>query len=392
MLYVSGFDPQGAGKYHRIYTQEAKKQCEVSGHRIEVGKRTKQSPDRDAWQIEAQIEGQSCVTDYQFLRWDHIVREHWNASHWHFMYIALYANWLLFKQGVLWRLFKMSRPSFGVCFGPAVVVSGILLAALGLIALLLYIVSSQSGAAWILASSGVISVALWGLWRLSHHAEKAWYMGWVMRSYWFTVKQAKRQTPSLDTQLQAHAEYLIHALRNPAYDEVLVIGHSSGAMVATSLVARACKTAPESMADQRLHLMTLGQCFPILSFPAHAHWFRAEIAMVAQTLGERWVDISAPSDHCCAPLVNPMQAVRALGTDEHCTSLDDSLGAINPKILSPQFSKLFAAEEYAQLKKDLFEMHFQYFKASRLPGWYDFCNNRRISAFIRACCRAEVSA
>ena len=50
----------------------------------------------------------------------------------------------------------------------------------------------------------------------------------------------------------------------------------------------------------------------------------------------------------------------------------DGIRCPSPKILSPQFAKLFAPTAYAALRKNLFEMHFQYLKAGELPGKYDY--------------------
>ena len=216
------------------------------------------------------------------------------------------------------------------------------------------------------------AAGLFGLHWLGKRAENEWQMGWVMRSYWFTTKQGRKQLPELDQRLDHHADYLLKVLEDPSFDEILVVGHSSGAMMAASIMGRACKLAPGKLHDPRLNLLTLGQCFPILTFQPQAGHFRAELAAVAESLDGRWVDVTAPTDGCCAALVDPLEAVRALGTSVACEPSVPYLGKQRPKVLSPQFANLFTPEVYAEIRKNHSELHFQYLKASQLAGTYDF--------------------
>jgi hypothetical protein len=371
VLYVSGFDPQGPARYHRLYTEEASKQCAVSGHRIEIGPRRRNGPHLDRWQLKSEVEGQTCETTYDFLRWDDIVRKNWSPGHASYLRLTIGATWRFFKTGVLWRIVKTSLPAFSVCFSPFVVALGVMVAALALVAMLI-LTWWISGFGVPLAIAAVAAgTGIAGLNRLSHHAESAWYMGWVMRSYWFTTRQARGETPELEARLDAHAQHLIGLLTDSSLDEILVVGHSSGAIMATSIVARASRLAPVLSTDNRLSLLTLGQCFPILSYQPQADKFRSEIAAVAKALPERWIDVTAPSDRCCAGLVDPMMAVRGLGisVENEAASYAD---AASPKVMSPQFPRLFPADTYAELRQNLFELHFQYLKASLIAGSYDY--------------------
>jgi hypothetical protein len=238
----------------------------------------------------------------------------------------------------------------------------IALVALLLLGLVGFAWQAAGPGAWFAGAVLLAAAGGWALARLSRRAENEWFMGWVMRSDWFTTRQARGDTPDLDARLDAHAGHLLEALADEAWDEILVVGHSSGAMMATSDVARAAARAPEARRDPRLHLLTLGQCFPILSFQPEAKRFRREVAAAAHALGERWLDFTAPPDRCCAALVDPAEAVLGM----------DGIACPSPKVLSPQFARLFTPETYAALRRNLYELHFQYLKASEVPGLYDY--------------------
>lgn len=372
VLFVSGFDPQGHLRYYPLYRDEAAKQCSTSGHRLALGNRRADGPHRQTWQIDATVDGQDCTTTYDFLRWDDIVRLHWFKGHAHYLRMTLGATWRLFSTGVLWLMLKGSWPGFYVCVRPFLMVMVELLGSALLLAFVA-MMAGKMGLQWPLILAAAVGAAgVWGLNWLGRRAETTLQMGWVMRSYWFTTKQGRKQLPELDERLNQHAAYLLKVLEDPQVDEILVVGHSSGAMMAASMVGRACQRAPGKLADPRLSLLTLGQCFPILSFQPQAGHFRAELAACAESLEGRWVDVTAPTDGCCAALVDPMEAVRALGTSVACEPSIPYLGKKRPKVLSPQFAKLFEPAHYAELRKNHFELHFQYLKASQIPGTYDF--------------------
>ena len=78
--------------------------------------------------------------------------------------------------------------------------------------------------------------------------------------------------------------------------------------------------------------------------------------------GLRWVDFSAPPDGCCFALPNPVTA---------CGVPHDAATEAAVKLLNPRFTELFDAQAYAALERDKFRLHFQYLRATDLPGDYD---------------------
>lgn len=361
-LYVSGFDPRGPAHYHRLYREQAALQDQASGHQIKVGPRRRVDPQLDAWEIEAHIEGQDVSTRFEFLRWDDVVRSRWNAGHWRYLGMTVGSTWRFLRDGTLWRLYKCSLPGFSVCIGPFVILLAVVLGAAVLLGLLGLAWSQTGLGPWTLAALLLCALGGAGLAWLSKYAEQHWHMGWTTRSYWFTSWQGRGQAPDLDACLDHHAEHLLQMLQDPQWDEVLLIGHSSGAMMATIIAGRVAQRSPQALRDPRFALMTLGQCFPILSFQPQARRFRLEIQAAAQALGERWHDFTAPTDRCCGALVDPTEAVRGM----------DGLDCPSPKVLSTRVATLFTPDAYAQLCRDHFDLHFHYIRASQLPGLYDY--------------------
>ncbi|HZY16747.1 MAG TPA: hypothetical protein VFE74_08970, partial [Ramlibacter sp.] len=194
---------------------------------------------------------------------------------------------------------------------------------------------------------------------------RAYSTDWIGRSLAFTVRQARGELPELERQIDRHAARLAQRLREGLDDEVLVVGHSSGTMLAVAIVARALAQLEPAGASRRpgLSLLTLGQCIPTLGLLPPAQQFRRELLAVATCPDVHWVDFSAPPDACCFPLVDPLQA---------CGIARPAGGAAAPLLLSPRFSRMFEAGDYARRKRDKFGLHFQYLMASDRPAGYDY--------------------
>ncbi|MES2999098.1 MAG: hypothetical protein V4787_00275 [Pseudomonadota bacterium] len=366
VFYVSGFDPKGARHYHGLYRDQAALQARVNGLSIEVGARHRAAggaPGNSAWTLEARDEGVDVRTHYEFMAWDEVVRKHWPRTTGRLWWIILATTWLNLRTGTMWRMFKLCWPPAVALFGPFV-------------ALMAAIIGIPAGAAAAggLASRAGGSAPLAALAALAAGGALAWLflklesrysMYWLMRSYAFTARQARGQVPELDEVLDAQAARLLQRLRDGGDDEVLVVGHSSGAIMAVSIVARALRTNPAvfTKPGRVVSLMTLGHCFPMLGLLPQATVFRRELQAVLASPRVDWIDFSAPVDSSCFSLVDPAACFGESPVERRSGQ---------PKLLSPRFAEMFHAGEYQAMRPDKFRIHFQYLMASGRPTLYDF--------------------
>jgi hypothetical protein len=227
-------------------------------------------------------------------------------------------------------------------------------------------------AAWMLHMQGA-SIGMAGALGLCVLALLAWLgrllesrysMYWMMRSYAFNTKQSRGLIPDIEQRLNGHARTLVERVNSAEYDEVLLVGHSSGANLAVSILARALAMNPGFTRQKRttLSLLTLGQWLPLTGTLPIAQWFRNELEVVARATGLTWIDFSAPSDGCCFALCHPLNAC----------GVEQVPGGVNLKVLNPRWAEQFSRESYEQLKKDKFNLHFQYLKSSERAADYDY--------------------
>lgn len=363
VLYLSGFDPKGPSHYHALYADQAARQAQVSGYRLTVGPRQRAGANA-AWDVEwcAAAGGPTVHTRYEFLRWDDIVRAHWPRGPWRLVGVTFSTTARLVANGSLWRILQTSWPAFLALALP----SALLLAcAFGVLVL--------GAAAWVLASTaggwlgaavftlGCLALLGWARW-----AQARVQMAWLMRSAGVILLQARGDLPALEARLDDFAAQLCAHAARADLDEVLVVGHSSGTMLAASVVARALARDPALLRRRAsVALLTLGECIPLLSYQPEAAGFRHELARLRAAGDLSWIDVTAPPDGCCFALVDPTEVCEDGRPDDLRTTA-------GPKRVSPRFARCFSPETYRIVRRDKYRCHFQYLMAVERPGLYDY--------------------
>lgn len=148
---------------------------------------------------------------------------------------------------------------------------------------------------------------------------------------------------------------------NADVDEVLVVGHSSGAHLAVSILADLIRAGRVPMGGPALSFLSLGQVVPMVSFLPKAHRLRADLQYLSAREELTWIDVTAPGDGCAFALCDP---VAVSGVAPHNKRW--------PLVFSAQFTKSLSPERWAELRWRFFRLHFQYLCAFDRPLDYDY--------------------
>lgn len=329
---------------------------------LSVGGRRRPSELSNLWQIQAKTKEQDVQTDYEFLRWDDIIRKYWQRNEMLLILRYIQVAWFCLSSGMFGRILKTAWPPFIAATAPL-----LLIAALGVIAM---------GAGWgtyeTSANAGLPAavamlmglLAFVGILYAGRIIERRINSFWLLRIYAFTRHQGSGTLQELDERIDAFARRIKEVIHTTDSDEVLIIGHSTGTMIAISALARALQTSPEmTVKGPRISLMTLGHCIPILSFQPDAQRFRDELKIVADACQIDWIDFTAPTDGACFALIDPLFASGITPRDG---------GEKKPKILSARFATLFTPATYARMRRNWYRHHFQYLMAGEKKGDYDY--------------------
>ena len=363
VFYIGGFDPKGAAHYHALYRDEAAKQALISGLHIDVGKRQKSKNGNAFWQLQATGPDGPVRSRYEVMRWDDIVRQHWPRNQARLVRDMLTTTSLNLRTGALWQMFKLSWPPVVALVAPVALLLAVLIGA----PLLAWGVFAALRAAGELTAAAAATAALGGTLWVGLKLQQKYSMLWMMRSYAFTAQQAQGRVPGLEDRLAEHARTLLEAVSTGENDEVLLVAHSSGSIMAAAVMAKALEIDPafgrSAGRTTTVSFLTLGQWIPALGCLPQAKGFRADLQRLASAEGVDWVDFGAPPDGCCFALVDPIAA---------CGVVPDVPQSDRPKLLSPRFAEMFDSATYSVLRRDRFRIHFQYLMASERTVPYDF--------------------
>ena len=350
VFFLGGFDPKTPRHYHRLYRAAARAHpAGPDGEQVSVGSRHAHDALCDVWDVHWRpAQGQPLHTRYAVLRWDDIVLRHWGRglrrvlADWRLMYL---------RPGALRALARIHAAA-PACFWLGNLPLGLALACMTGTGLVLGMLSWALGLPLVWAAA---TVPLGGLlWRL---LERRLDTEWLLRLYAFTCAQGEDQLPDLDARLDALADALLAQARAHPAHELLVVGHSTGAIQAAAVLARALQRGPDlPRCARHLGLLTLGHCTPLLAWQPRAARFRAELARLAETAELTWWDFTAPADWAAFARVAPWT---------------EAGGPARRHATSPRFHQTLSGPAYAALKQDRQALHLHYLRAPERPGGYD---------------------
>ena len=180
---------------------------------------------------------------------------------------------------------------------------------------------------------------------------KRYQSSWIGRIILFGIQFGRNPDPALLERFDQFADSIIEKLETG--DEVLLAGHSSGAVFAPIVASMVASKRPDLVSDPtRFCLLTLGGILPCVAGMPEARHVRSALQIV-QDSKLAWLDFTSPRDPACCALVNPLEFVRLPGT--------------GPKLLNAQFHKIFTAERVKAGSKAPLDGHFLYLQAPDTP-------------------------
>ena len=359
VFYLPGYDPFPPRRYRELYRSEGAQQATISGYGLTV--RPVQGRAGYGWQVEGHINGVRVDAEVAVLVWSDIV-EHSMSRGIAATYLQLLqTTWAYVGSGALWRLMRLRKGPMIAALYPIVV----LIAQLGFALL-------AGWGAWVAAGLLVpdgpltavrLALAFGIIWLVLDRFRKAdnrifaWYL---MHDYAFTAQAHGANPPGLEVRMAAFGATIAQALQED-WDEVLVVGHSSGAHLAVSILADLIRAGRIPAKGPALGFLSLGQVVPMVSFLPRAGRLRGDLAFLSGQDALTWVDITAPGDGCAFALCDPVAVSGMAGPGKRW-----------PLVLSAAFTQTLSPTRWKALRWRFFRLHFQYLCAFDQPGDYDY--------------------
>jgi hypothetical protein len=379
VFYIPGYDPYPSRRYRELYRTESQKQAEISGYRIDQ----KSELGETAWRVRGRVGDDQTITKIDVLVWHDLVQASMRAGI-AGTYMALVRTvWIYVSTGAFRRLSWLSKGPVIAALYPIVLLIGqLLLAAIGagIVGAIAWRMTHLGGA-WLmkligreLVTDGVVwavvaAAVFWVLFLPLFIAALRWFKSkdakifayYLMQDYAYTASKRGAYPDEIEARLHEFRHRIEAALREDI-DEVLIVGHSSGAQMAVSIVADIVRLKRLDETGPALSLLTLGQVIPMVSFLPDAKRLRRDLRLLSTSQEITWLDVSAPGDGCSFALTDPVSVSGVSPGKEQQW----------PLIVSAAFSQTLSAETLAKLKRRYFRLHFQYLCAFDKPGDYDY--------------------
>ncbi len=353
VFYIPGYDPFHPRRYRELYRKEGAAQAQISGYGLAL--KPKKAGGPYGWQVRGQMAGLAAEVDMEVLVWSDLVRTSMTTGIPGTYLQLVRTAWAYIGSGALFRLMRLRKGPMIAALYPIFFLLGQLLIGLGLGWALGALVAAYSHWSVGLAVGAAVAYAVLHLFRRYDSKVFAYYL---MHDYAYSAQVGGANPPQLEVRM-AQFRAAIRAAMDEGFDEVLVVGHSSGAHLAVSIMADMLRDGvPEGPA---LSLLTLGHVVPMVSFLPKAARLRRDLHDLSLMDRLTWVDVTAPGDGCAFALCDPV-AVTGVAPP----------GKRWPLVISAAFTQTLSAERWKELRWKFFRLHFQYLCAFDRPRDYDY--------------------
>lgn len=357
VFYIPGYDPIPPRKYREIYRREGAEQAGISGYELSISpKPAGEGP--YGWNVSARMEGADVAASVDVLVWSDIVKASMSGSI-PATYLQLARTaWAYIGTGAFWRLMRLRKGPMIAALYPVVMLLAYLLAACMSGWLAAVLVGRVGGSTWIGLPAGVLVFAL--VLRAARSLDGRTFVFYLMHDFAYSAEGLGAIPPALSQRLGEFGDLVGDALMSDV-DEVLVVGHSSGAHLAVTVLADLIRAGRVPADGPALGFLSLGQVVPMVSFLPRADRLRGDLRYLCQRDDLTWVDVTAPGDGCAFALCDPV-AVSGVAPDDKRW----------PLIVSAAFTQTLSPDRWAALRWRFHRLHFQYLHAFDRPGDYDY--------------------
>lgn len=357
VVLLPGFDPRGASHYYKMLSKQFAAYGAREDLEVDFTPRKRWNQYWHRWNIKTK----TCDVSFMYVEWDDIVRKYWHRG-----------RFKLFLDSC--RTYRKYMGSFRFmrgCCGLSYSQIGFYYPIVTFLLLYTLLMTGMGTAAWFIAkfyhlsASGMFASVAAGVlcaMLLAHKISPRFNAGWLLQIFAFTRKIACESVPEWDSRVPILSADLAEQLSQDPPDELLVVGHSVGAIKSINLLEEFFKN---STYTGRVSYMAIGQCMQLVSFlEKNDGKFNQSLRSVAENPRLDWVDFTMPSDGACIALQDPVRS--SLTPPPNYPSPD------SPKFLSPRLMEGYSEERFKELKRNHFEYHFQYYYTPDKTAEFEF--------------------
>ncbi len=362
VIYVAGYEPRGARGYCKLFERECDRFQQVWPVSLTIEPADFDSKDFARWLVDVRASHWQVSTTYDFLRLERFIRSDLNEPL--VRHIPRALGWVIgdLVSGAQLRIFRASwRFGLHLLFVQLVLLAWLAFAA-AIGAAAGYLVTDHLG---LPAPAGIVTSLVAAVASFLALQPVARRFGAIqIPSCWATLRRfARGQATWLDEVIDIGARRLMAAAERNDADEIVVVGHSAGCVIASAVIARALEFDPQlGRRGPRLILLTLGSVMPAVALHPAAQRMRDIVRRLAVEPALAWIDCKFRKDVMSFVKCDPVEGVGVHVGTRRC----------NPLTWRIPFRDMLSPQDYRRLRWKFFRVHFQYIMASDRPCAYDY--------------------
>lgn len=352
-----GFDPRGTAYYHAQLRREARISKRRGFSTLGVGKLDPLEEFSESCPCDLPPDSALKELDYELLSITDIVSSYFGQSTIKGLQQATYMLWIMLVKGFIINGLRKSLHFSLFTLYPISLVSLNLIAAIAGGYLITQVAPAQYGPV-VGGLSGLIIFYLGS--HILQWLESRLYTFYLLGDFLFSYRLISNKEHRVNERLKIFTQRILSVLAHCGKDEeVLIVGHSSGALLATLLAAKVIRGTKPELHNQ-LALLTMGSQ-TALSFFSDADKLREDIRTLGATRNFSWRDIFAPQDPISSGRFDPFVKL-TLSRPTPCSY----------SLHSARFKEALSEQTYQRIKYNFFRIHMQYLKASETGKGFNY--------------------
>jgi hypothetical protein len=343
VVHIGGYDPMGPEASHRRFSRESRRfastwaiDCQVHEPRI--------SPGDVRWGISSGAPDWASDVQHIMLRWDDVIEQD-RARNWLTrLPLGLWSFVDFVGHGALWRYLRFGWRYAGFFLYPFILLA--LLAAVAFFAG--QTLAGLSGVGRI--EGWVVSLVLFGA--LLHWPGGRLYLDHLVDDWIYASLLIRRGDATIAGRLDALARELAGADDS---SELIITGHSLGAVHAAGLIRRILALSPEG---PPIRFASVGSSILKMAFHSGAKAIRDDLVAIAASPRVIWCEFHALNDVMNFYKVEPMAALKLPGRP-----------ALTRVV---KFRPMVDPAFYKRMERNFFRLHCQFISGNDRRAPYDY--------------------
>ncbi|NIX77101.1 hypothetical protein [Microvirga terricola] len=350
VYHVGGYDPTEPRAVHQRFARELSRFRTTWSVTATLSEPVVQD-DTASWQVATWGPNWRVETEYRLLRWDDVIKQAEHRPMWRRIPLALLAFADFVASGALWGYFRFNWRYAGFFLYPFVLFA--MLAALAFVTGRL--AGDAAGSVLVGWGVGLAAFALLMVW-----PARQFYLPLLFDDWIFSRGYIRGHEKLLEARLDRVARDLVTSARDSDVDEILVIGHSLGAVLAVDLVDRALPLDPAlGKGRARLALASVGSSLLKIGLHGGATRFRAAVGRVASASQVFWAEYQALTDVMNFYKTNPVTAMGLAVPGR-------------PVVRVARIRRMVLPARYRRMRRNFFKVHCQFVAGNDQRASYDY--------------------